>query len=122
MHQPPPPVEARDFCTCQYVEVAPWLPIDLLLMCLIELAYVGAETMPENKIGQVPYSVDATYSGIKDTDLHVLCGAGSAEAIRNHLESTGADVDATGAFGFTPLFWAAQAGNTPVVHVLLQVQ
>eukprot|EP00192_Tetraselmis_astigmatica_P011495 CAMPEP_0117671630 /NCGR_PEP_ID=MMETSP0804-20121206/13447_1 /TAXON_ID=1074897 /ORGANISM="Tetraselmis astigmatica, Strain CCMP880" /LENGTH=382 /DNA_ID=CAMNT_0005480125 /DNA_START=212 /DNA_END=1357 /DNA_ORIENTATION=+ len=55
-----------------------------------------------------------------DTELHLLCGSGSLEDIQQCINKPGVDIDAAGAFGLTPLFWAAQAGRADVVRVLLQ--
>lgn len=53
-----------------------------------------------------------------DGPLHLASGLGSLERVRACL-AAGHDVDARGAFNFTPLFWAAQAGNLGAVRELL---
>jgi ankyrin repeat protein len=57
-----------------------------------------------------------------DTELHLVCGAGSAEDVNAILKtSDAADVNARGTFGFTPIFWAAHSGNLRAIEALLEV-
>ncbi len=74
------------------------------------------ESVPDfynHKISSVHYR-----NGYGDTPLHIVASWGDGEAIRSLVEA-GADIDARGESGFTPLHCAAEQNHPEAASLLL---
>ncbi len=84
----------------------------------LEKIFSEVESVPDyygHKVTSVHYK-----NGWGDTPLHIVSCWGDCEAIKTLIEA-GADIDAHGERGFTPLHYATEQNNFDAVMLLLSL-